>query len=59
MQAYELLKSDFFDYIDNKLKDKNLKLLGFWDNGIRHISSKVRLIKSLSDCKGQIITNYP
>ncbi|MDB2478769.1 TRAP transporter substrate-binding protein [Alphaproteobacteria bacterium] len=58
-QAYELLKFDFFDYTDNKLKDKNLKLLGFWDNGIRHISSKVRLIKSLSDCEEQIIRTTP
>ena len=58
-QAYELLKFDFFDYIDNKLKYKNLKLLGFWDNGIRHISSKVRLIKSLSDCEEQIIRTTP
>ena len=58
-QAYELLKFDFFDYIDNKLKDKNLKLLGFWDNGIRHISSKIRLIKSLSDCEEQIIRTTP
>ena len=58
-QAYELLKFDFFVYIDNKLKDKNLKLLGFWDNGIRHISSKVRLIKSLSDCEEQIIRTTP
>ena len=58
-QAYKLLKFDFFDYIDNKLKDKNLKLLGFWDNGIRHISSKVRLIKSLSDCEEQIIRTTP
>jgi TRAP-type C4-dicarboxylate transport system substrate-binding protein len=58
-QAYELLKFDIFDYIDNKLKDKNLKLLGFWDNGIRHISSKVRLIKSLSDCEEQIIRTTP
>jgi TRAP-type C4-dicarboxylate transport system substrate-binding protein len=58
-QAYELLKFHFFDYIDNKLKDKNLKLLGFWDNGIRHISSKVRLIKSLSDCEEQIIRTTP
>jgi len=58
-QAYELLKCDFFDYIDKKLKEKNLKLLGFWDNGIRHISSKIRLIKSLSDCKEQIIRTTP
>ena len=58
-QAYELLKFDFFDYIDNKLNEKNLKLLGFWDNGIRHISSKIKLIKSLSDCKEQIIRTTP
>ena len=57
--AYDTLKSDFFDYIDTKLKNKNLKLLGFWDNGIRHISSKIKLIKTLSDCKGQIIRTTP
>ena len=44
-EAYNSLKSDLFNYIDNKLKNKNLKLLGFWDNGIRHISSKIRINK--------------
>ena len=58
-EAYNLLKSDFFDYINSKLKDKNLKLLGFWDNGIRHISSKIKLIKTLSDCQGQVIRTTP
>ena len=58
-EAYNFLKSDFFSYIDGKLKDKNLKLLGFWDNGIRHISSKNKLIKTLSDCKGQVIRTTP
>ena len=58
-EAYNSLKSDLFSYIDDKLKDKNLKLLGFWDNGIRHISSKIKLIKSLSDCKGQVIRTTP
>ena len=58
-EAYNSLKSDLFSYIDDKLKDKNLKLLGFWDNGIRHISSKIKLIKTLSDCKGQIIRTTP
>ena len=51
-EAYNFLKSDFFNYIDDKLKDKNLKLLGFWNNGVRHISSKIKLIKTLLDCKG-------
>ena len=58
-EAYNALKSEFFDYIDTKLKDKNLKLLGFWDNGIRHISSKIKLIKNLSDCREQIIRTTP
>ena len=58
-EAYNSLKSDLFNYIDNKLKIKNLKLLGFWDNGIRHISSKIKLIKNLSDCKGQVIRTTP
>ena len=58
-EAYNFLKSNFFNYIDDKLKDKNLKLLGFWDNGIRHISSKLKLIKTPSDCKGQIIRTTP
>ena len=57
--AYNTLKSDFFDYLDAKLKDQHLKLLGFWDNGIRHISSKKKLIKTLSDCRGQIIRTTP
>ena len=58
-EAYNSLKSDLFNYIDKKLKIKNLKLLGFWDNGIRHISSKIKLIKNLSDCKGQVIRTTP
>ena len=58
-EAYNSLKSEFFCYIDGKLKDKNLKLLGFWDNGIRHISSKIKLIKTLSDCQGQVIRTTP
>jgi TRAP-type C4-dicarboxylate transport system substrate-binding protein len=58
-EAYNSLRSDLFNYIDNKLKFKNLKLLGFWDNGIRHISSKIKLIKNLSDCKGQVIRTTP
>ena len=57
--AYETLKSDFFNYVNTKLKNENLKLLGFWDNGIRHISSKIKLIKTLSDCKGQLIRTTP
>jgi TRAP-type transport system periplasmic protein len=31
------------------------KVLGFWDNGFRHISNAVRPIRNLQDCKGLVI----
>jgi TRAP-type transport system periplasmic protein len=31
------------------------KVLGFWDNGFRHISNAVRPIQHLSDCQGLVI----
>ena len=58
-EAYNSLNSEFFNYINYKLIDQNIRLLAFWDNGIRHISSKIKSIKTLSDCKGQIIRTTP
>ena len=58
-EAYNSLNSEFFNYINDKLIDQNIRLLAFWDNGIRHISSKIKLIKTLADCKGQIIRTTP
>ena len=57
-EAYDLLKSDFFCFIDNKLSNFNLKLLGFWDNGIRHFSSQ-KMIEKPHDCVGQILRTTP
>ena len=58
IEAYNLLKSDFFYFIDNKLSNFNLKLLGFWDNGIRHFSSQ-KMIEKPHDCVGQILRTTP
>ena len=58
IEAYKLLKSDFFYFINNKLSHFNLKLLGFWDNGIRHFSSQ-KMIKKPQDCIGQILRTTP
>ena len=45
--------------INNKFNEENnLVLLGFWDNGTRHISSAKSFIKTLNDCEGQIIRNH-
>jgi TRAP-type transport system periplasmic protein len=30
-------------------------VLGFWDNGVRHITNRVRPIRSVSDCSGLVI----
>ena len=57
-EAYDLLKADFFYFIDNKLSNFNLKLLGFWDNGIRHFSSQ-KMIEKPHDCVGQILRTTP
>ena len=58
IEAYNLLKSDFFYFIDNNLSNFNLKLLGFWDNGIRHFSSQ-KMIEKPHDCVGQILRTTP
>ena len=57
-EAYNLLKSDFFNFINSKLLKKNIKLLGFWDNGIRHFSSQ-KIIEQPQDCIGQILRTTP
>jgi TRAP-type C4-dicarboxylate transport system substrate-binding protein len=32
-----------------------LRVLGFWDNGFRHISNRARPIRTVADCKGLVI----
>ncbi len=32
-----------------------LKLLGFWDNGFRHVSNSVRPIRTRADCEGLVV----
>lgn len=57
--AYRTLDSKFFNYINKKMDKSNLKLLGFWDNGVRHVSSKIKQIKTPEDCQNQIIRTTP
>ena len=35
----------------------NYRILGFWDNGFRHFSNRVRPIRSPADCRGLRIRN--
>ena len=61
-------KNDAFNKLNEKLKkiiynqlknSHNLILLGFWDNGTRHISSSKKFINTPDDCTGQIIRTTP
>ncbi len=55
-QVYNLLDGSVGDYISQKVEDNTgYKVLGYWDNGIRHISSNNRHMKSLEDCKASSI----
>ena len=59
VDAYRILDIKFFNYINKKINKINLKLLGFWDNGVRHVSSKIKEIITPEDCQNQIIRTTP
>ena len=58
-EAYKLLETNFFKYINDILKKNNLILLGFWDNGVRHLSSKIKSIIIPDDCENQVLRTTP
>ena len=59
-EAFKQLDMRLKRFIYNELKNiHNLILLGFWDNGTRHISSSKNFINRPEDCKGQIIRTTP
>jgi len=58
-EAYKLLETNFFKYINDILKKSNLILLGFWDNGVRHLSSKIKSIIIPDDCENQVLRTTP
>lgn len=52
-RAYALLDGAVGKRIAQSVADKTgYRLLAFWDNGIRHISNRVRPIRRPEDCKG-------
>tara|TARA_Y100000590_G_scaffold458649_1_gene613803 strand:+ start:6950 stop:7879 length:930 start_codon:yes stop_codon:yes gene_type:complete len=51
-QVFDLLDGTVGDFLSNKVEEKTgYKVLGWWDNGIRHMSSNKTHIRSLEDCK--------
>jgi len=51
-QALGLLDGALGDELSAKSADKGLIVLGYWDNGLRHITNSKRPLRSLDDFKG-------
>lgn len=47
------LKGEFGAYMKRRFDESSpFKLLGLWDNGFRHLTNRVRPIRTPADCKG-------
>ena len=58
-QAFKLLDGPLGKELGDKAAAKNLVVLGYWDNGIRHVSNSKRAILSPADLKGLKIRTPP
>ncbi|MDH3738627.1 MAG: TRAP transporter substrate-binding protein DctP [Alphaproteobacteria bacterium] len=52
-RAYQALDGDFGDALKEIVRaGSDYELLGFWDNGFRHLSNRARPIRAPADCAG-------
>lgn len=53
---FSALEGALGSYFKKRIEEATpFKVLGFWDNGFRHISSSVRPIRTPADCRGLVI----
>ena len=57
--AWKVLDGDVGDMIDARAQNAGLKVLGFWDNGIRNITHTGKHVASPEDVKGMKIRTPP
>ncbi|WP_163268463.1 TRAP transporter substrate-binding protein [Chelativorans alearense] len=57
--AWAVLDGEVGDMIDERAQNAGLKLLGFWDNGIRNVSHMSKTIPEPGDIKGMKIRTPP
>jgi TRAP-type C4-dicarboxylate transport system substrate-binding protein len=56
LRAYEALDGSAGRILTDQIeRATDFHVLGYWDNGVRHISNRVRPIRSVSDCSGLVI----
>ena len=58
-QAFKLLDGPLGKELGEKSAQKNLIVLGYWDNGIRHVSNSKRPVLTPADMKGLKIRTPP
>ena len=58
--AHAALDGEFGDALSQAVRDRaGYEVLGFWDNGMRHLTNSVRDIRSPKDCEGLRIRLQP
>ena len=58
-QAFKLLDGPLGKELADKSAEKGLIVLGYWDNGIRHVTNSKKAIKAPGDLKGLKIRTPP
>lgn len=58
-QAWEVLDGEVGELIDERAQNAGLKVLGFWDNGIRHITHTGNFVETPADLEGVQIRTPP
>ena len=52
-KIYRALDGELGDFFKQKIHAETpYRVLGFWDNGFRHVTNRVRAIHTPHDCKG-------
>ncbi|SES41353.1 tripartite ATP-independent transporter solute receptor, DctP family [Tranquillimonas rosea] len=57
--AWSVLDGEVGEMLDTRAQDAGLKILGFWDNGIRHISHVSKTVPTPDDISGMKIRTPP
>lgn len=57
--AWSVLDGEVGKMLDASAQEKGLKILGFWDNGIRHVSHLSKGVPTPADIKGMKIRTPP
>lgn len=57
--AWEVMDGDVGQMLDARAQQAGLKILGFWDNGIRHVSHMSQTVETPADLAGMNIRTPP